>query len=110
MPHHMHLHSHPFNLIKSGKQIIETRINDEKRRLLSIGDEIEFENRENPEEKLRVKIIDLIIKPTFSELYDTDTPEVFGGKDEEELMQIYKYYSPEEEKQHGVVGIRVKRI
>ncbi|RJQ28054.1 hypothetical protein C4565_04165 [Candidatus Parcubacteria bacterium] len=106
----MHLHPNPFRKIKEGSQQIETRIYDEKRRQFKIGDSIEFISRENPEDKFLVEITDLIIKPTFSELFDTFPSELFGGKDKEDLMGIYKYYSPQEEKDFGVVGIKVRLI
>lgn len=106
----MHLHPNPYRKIKEGSQQIETRIYDEKRRQLKIGDTIEFTSRDNPEEKFSAEITDLIIKPTFSELFDTSPSELFGGTDKEDLMGIYQYYSPEEEKDWGVVGIQIKPI
>lgn len=108
MLHHMHLHLSPFTKIREGKQTIESRINDEKRRQLNVGDTIEFESRENPDDKFTVEVVELIKKPTFSELFDTNPPEQFGGTSKENLMGIYKYYSKEEEEKYGTVGIRMK--
>ena len=45
MIHNMNLNNEPFELIKSGSKTIELRLNDEKRRLLNVGDEILFNNR-----------------------------------------------------------------
>lgn len=38
----MKLQQKPFDSIKTGQKTIEMRLNDEKRRLINIGDEIEF--------------------------------------------------------------------
>lgn len=104
----MHLHLSPFTKIKKGQQIIESRINDEKRRLLNVGDAIEFESRENPDDKFIVEVVELIQKPTFSELFDTNPPAQFGGTSKENLLGSCKYYSKEEEEKYGTVGIKVK--
>ena len=42
MQHTMRLNKEPFEMIKSGMKTIELRLYDEKRKLLRIGDEIEF--------------------------------------------------------------------
>lgn len=107
--HHMHLNTLPFNLIKKEIQQIEVRLNDEKRKKLKVGDQIEFTSRDSKEEKFRVEIIDLIKKDSFDELYSLYTPEIFGGKDKEDLItSVYKYYSKEDEKKYGVLGIKVR--
>jgi ASC-1-like (ASCH) protein len=109
--HRMHLHPTQFERIQQGKQQIETRINDEKRRIIRIGDEIEFTSRNDSEEKFKVKVIDLIIKSTFSELYRAGSPEDYGGRDEVTYINSQlKFSSLEEEKRWGVVGIRVEII
>lgn len=110
MLHHMHLNANPFGKIKDGAQQIETRLYDEKRRQLVVGDKIEFISRDNDNDAFLVEIIDLITRPTFSELYDTNPAEMFGGKNKADLMGVYKYYSHEEEKNWGVLGIKIKLI
>ncbi len=47
---------------------------------------------------------------TFSKLFDAAPAAYFGGKDKGELMTIYKYYTKEEEKRFGVIGIRLELI
>lgn len=42
MRHYMNLDSAPFRAMESGEKTIELRLNDEKRRALKVGDEIEF--------------------------------------------------------------------
>ena len=58
MKHNMNLNNRPFKSIKEGTKTIELRLNDEKRSLLKVGDEIEFTNRDT-NEKLSVDIINL---------------------------------------------------
>ncbi len=105
----MRLHPLPFEKVKDGSKTIEIRLDDEKRQQLKIGDKIEFSSRTEPENKILVKISDLLYFPTFSELFDAFPPEVFGGTDKENLMGIYKYYTKEDEKKYGVVGIKFEK-
>jgi ASC-1-like (ASCH) protein len=106
---HMHLHKDPFERILSGSQKIEARINDEKRRLLNVGDNIEFTSREDPERKFRAEIIELLMHDNFENLYSSFPVQQFGGTDLNHLLtSIYKYYSKEEETKWGVVGIRLE--
>ena len=49
MKHNMNLNNRPFKSIKEGTKTIELRLNDEKRSLLKVGDEIEFTNRDTNE-------------------------------------------------------------
>mgnify|MGYP001559615731 CR=1 FL=1 len=105
MTHHMRLHPLPFELIQTGRQKIETWVYDKKRRKIAVGDTIEFSLRTDPEKKFEVKIIELVLRKTFSELFDAYPAEFFGGTNKEELMGIYKYYTKEEETEFGVVGI-----
>ena len=58
MKYNMNLNNRPFKSIKEGTKTIELRLNDEKRSLLKVGDEIEFTNRDT-NEKLSVDIINL---------------------------------------------------
>lgn len=41
MKHNMNLNNRPFESIKEGTKTIELRLNDEKRSLLKVGDEID---------------------------------------------------------------------
>ncbi len=108
MIHRMRLSPIPFERIASGRQTIEVRIQDEKRRLLGKGDKIEFTLRTDTTQKCRVTITELMEYKNFKDLYSADAPEKFGGEDIKSLLHaIYEYYSKEEEGKWGVVGIRV---
>lgn len=108
----MHLNSGPFERIDSGAQSIEVRINDEKRKALKIGDEIEFELRGSPERKFNARIVELFHYKTFAELYGSRPVDEFGrGESVDELVEsIFKIYTKEEETKFGVVGIRLELV
>ena len=106
--HLMKLQSNPFQKIKDGTKTIELRLFDEKRQKLQLGDEIEFTNTENPDDKLLAKVVGLLRYKSFEDLYKDYSPEATGSdtKDDRKLMR--KYYSEEDEKKFGVLGIRIK--
>ena len=69
MEHNMHLYQSPFEKIKNGSKTIEIRLNDEKRRKISVGDYIKFTKLPNEDEQILVKVIALYPYATFEELY-----------------------------------------
>ena len=95
----MRLHPAPFERIKSGEKNIECRLNDEKRRQLSVGDAIVFKNRESGEE-LERKVAALHTFPDFESMFEKFP--------EEKINDVYQYYTPEEEKECGVVAIELE--
>lgn len=102
----MHLHSEPFELIKSGKKKVEARLLDEKRAKIKAGDFIEFINRSN-DDKITCKVISLYKFPTFVELYKNTDRNLMGYIDGQEYdpKDLEIYYSLEEQKKFGVVAI-----
>ena len=71
MKHVMKLHSTPFEMIQSGRKTIELRLHDEKRRLISIGDEIKFVSLSDPTISLNCRVIALHKFDSFENLYDS---------------------------------------
>lgn len=109
--HSLQLATTPFNAITSGHKVIESRLYDEKRQLIQIGDSIEFTNREEPSQKVSVRVIGLLRYETFHDLFSHNNPEKFGGGSVEWLeSQIREFYSTEEQKLNGVVGIEFELI
>lgn len=107
--HSLQLATVPFNAITSGQKVIESRLYDGKRQLIQIGDIIEFTNRESPDQKVSVKVIGLLRYETFHDLFSDNNPAKFGGESVEWLeSQIKEFYSLDEQKQNGVVGIEFK--
>ena len=109
--HKMHLHDGPFESIVKGTKTIEMRIYDEKRRKIKIGDGIQFIKRTNLHETITVIVQELIICKSFKELFDKiDYKQLCDFKltSQQRTNNMYNYYSPEEEKKYGVIGIVFK--
>lgn len=111
MQHQMKLSTEPFNQISSGTKAIESRLYDEKRQQIALGDEIEFSENDHPENKVHAKVIGLLRYQSFKELFADHEPSLFGGESREFLLnQIKRFYSDEDEQKYGVVGIRIARV
>lgn len=110
MKHNMNLNNRPFKSIKEGTKTIELRLNDEKRSLLKVGDEIEFTNRDT-NEKLSVDIINLHKYPSFKELYKHFNKIELGYAEDEpsDSKDMEAYYSKEEQDKYGVLGIEIRK-
>lgn len=110
--HCMKLKPIPFKKIRDEGKTIELRLYDEKRQKLRVNDRICFTNIENEEEKMLVKIIALHRFDSFEELYKKLPLEKCGySKDELHSASHHdmdEYYSPEEQRKYGVVGIEVE--
>ena len=109
--HYMKLHNDPFNLIKSGTKTIELRLNDLKRQKIKVGDLIEFTNRVT-DEKMLVRVIDLIKFNSFSDLYNNFSKVSMGYREDEEAnpSDMELYYSLEEQEKYGVLAIKIEKI
>ncbi len=108
--HKMRLQSEPFEKIKSGTKKIELRLFDEKRRFINIGDTIEFQKQSEEIETLHVRVIALLRYESFSKIFDDFPAEIFGGKDKASLLEnVRQFYSPEREKEYGILGIRIEK-
>ena len=96
----------PFNAIKSGVKTIESRLYDEKRQGIQIGDTLVFTNRDDTDQTVLVKVIGLLRYETFHDLFSHNNPTKFGSESVEWLEnQINEFYSFDDQKQNGVVGI-----
>lgn len=96
----MRLDEGPFERIKRGEKKIEFRVNDEKRRLVKVGDEIVFSKRPELKEKIHVKVTALEHFDSFDALL----------KKYPEQKGIEKRYTPEEEKRGGVVAFHIQLL
>jgi ASC-1-like (ASCH) protein len=108
MLHQMKLQPSPFENIKNGSKTLELRLNDEKRQLITVGDEIEFSLATEPSQKILTTVSDLYYFPTFKDLCYSFEPVEYGSVDKEAYIEMYKYYSKEDEVKYGVLGIRIK--
>ncbi|OZU87133.1 hypothetical protein CIL03_18280 [Virgibacillus indicus] len=113
MTHKMGLFDQPFQSIKSGRKTVEVRLNDEKRRKVSIGNIIEFAKVPQQGETLKVEVLDLKRYDSFKEMYEDITAEDMGaeGRSVDEMVKnTYKIYSPEQEKVWGTLAITIKLV
>ncbi len=111
MKYEMKLNNEPFESIKKGTKTIELRLNDEKRQLLKVNDLIEFTNI-STNEKMIVKVECLYHYQSFEELYK-HFDKISMGYSENDVANsndMEKYYSKEEQKRYGVLGIKIKKI
>ena len=109
--HYMKLHNDPFNLIKSGTKTIELRLNDLKRQKIKVDDLIEFTNRIT-DEKMLVRVVDLIRFNNFSDLYKNISNVSMGYREDEDAnpSDMELYYSLEEQEKYGVLAIKIEKI
>ena len=112
MQHQMKLGHEPFCAIKEGRKTIESRLYDEKRQQITVGDEIIFSENDHPENTVRAKVVNLLRHPTFKELFVNNDSRLFGGERNQDqlLEQIKQFYSDEDEQKYGVVGIKITVI
>jgi len=110
----MRLNPLPFSMIASGKKTFELRLYDEKRQKIAVGDTIRFTDVSDATRALYTKVKDLFIFPSFDALYKA-LPLVECGYTADSVKQaspedMRQYYSPEQEKQYGVLAIKIEVI
>lgn len=106
MTHKMKLVDFAFNAIKAGTKDIEIRLNDEKRRLINVGDKIEFTNVDSGD-TIMVDVIKLHHFDNFNDLFDAFPNRRFGFKNTDDASIMNNFYTKEEEKEYGVLGIEI---
>ncbi len=109
--HNMKVKQNYFDLIKAGIKIYEVRLNDEKRRLIKVGDTITIQREPELIESIDVKVKNLLYFDTFDEMVKVIPLDKIGFNTEtpKEVVDTYhKFYSIEEEKLCGVVAIEIE--
>lgn len=112
MRHFMRLAADPYEKIADGTKTIELRLFDEKRSTISVGDEIELHRADGSEGSLLCTVKALFRFDSFESLYSS-LPLTKCGYTAETVKtaspaDMKKYYSAEEEKRYGVVGIELE--
>lgn len=108
--HKLNLHPESFAAIVSGYKTIESRLYDEKRRKIHLGDQIMFINRSDFEQTVVVTVVGLLHYATFHDLFSHNDPSKFGGESVEWLeRQINEFYSTADQERYGVLGIEFER-
>ena len=114
MKHYMKLDPSPFEMIKSGKKTIELRLFDEKRQKIRVGDEITFVHTQNEGETLCCRVMALHPFENFAQLYKKLPVKQFGYTMSElntaSPADMNAYYSEEEQKKYGVLGIEIEKM
>ncbi len=113
MNHILRLKSKYFDYINKGTKKIEIRLFDEKRQKIEIGDTIIFKNEENEEATIQAKVLELLRYKTFEELLNDFSIDILADKSitKQQLLNIlYEFYTPEEVRKYGVIGIRIEKI
>jgi ASC-1-like (ASCH) protein len=105
--HEMKLADEPFQAIKAGRKIIESRLYDEKRQQIQLGDTLIFRNSQNIEESVNATVAGLLRYQTFTDLFADLPPHLFDRTSPEAaLAQIRQFFSEADEQKFGVIGIR----
>ncbi len=112
MIHEMKLNTSPFEKVSLGEKTVELRLYDEKRRKIDIGDKIIFSNIEDPMRKIAVVVKSIHRYASFEELYEDIPLEKCGingvRSSQDGAAEMSKYYSDDEVRRYGVVGIEIK--
>lgn len=109
MLHEMRLKPDPFDRIEAGKKKIEFRLWDEKRQLINQGDQIIFTNTDNGK-NISTCVVGIHKASSFVQLKELLIKKNLIEEKDFEPSAMLKYYSTEEEKKYGVVGIEVKLL
>lgn len=113
MIHKMKLQPDYYDYMLYGTKKIEIRLNDEKRRLIKIGDEIKFLKEPNLTESFDTKVIDLLKYESFEEMFKDFDIEFLADKlvtKEELLNTLEQFYAKEKQAKYGVLAIHIEII
>ena len=90
MNHVMKLKSRYFDYIKNGTKRIEIRLNDEKRKLIKVGDTITFLKEPELTDKLNTKVIELLKYDNFDDMFNDIDISLLADKSmsKEELKNV----------------------
>ena len=109
--HQMKLAVVPFGKVANGTKTIESRLYDEKRQQIKLGDRIEFICKDNPTKKVTTIVKALYLYPDFVSMFSDFSPPYFGGVLKEEILkEIEAFYSKDEQAKYGVVGIKIESV
>ena len=111
MQHEMKLIAVYFDKIALGEKVFEVRLNDEKRKSISVGDIIIFKKLPELEEEIRAVVTDLLYFKSFTEMAKnlSSTEIGFENCSEKSIVDAYhEFYSVENESKFGVLAIKVK--
>ena len=113
MLHYMELSPEQFEKTATGKKTIELRLYDEKCKLIKPGDEIIFTHTQSPYRSTSVIVDSVITAASFESLSKhislADCGYETNGITETNQIDMNQYYSKENQRQLGVVGIKFSK-
>ena len=107
----MHLKEPYFSYIKGGTKRIELRLFDDKRRRIGLGDRIEFS--ESNDKSIQVRVVGLLHYDSFVDLCKDFDIDILADKaitKDDLIATLDEFYSPEQQAQLGVIGIRFELV
>ena len=113
MEHILKLQPKYFDYINNGTKRIELRLYDEKRQKINIGDIIIFQKEPELEVTFKVKVIGLLRYDSFENLFKDFDIKIMADASmtkKELLNELEDFYTPEKQKEYGVIGIRIEKI
>lgn len=111
--HTLKLDEKYYNYILHGTKRIELRLNDEKRKLMNIGDILVFYKQPLLKESFKTKIVDLLYLNSFNEAMENLPFELIADKDDNKenlLNDLNRFYSKEKQESYGVLGIKLELL
>ena len=110
MIHRMKLWHDSFTKILEGTKTVEMRLFDEKRSAVSVGDTIVFEDASDGAQ-LECAVLALHRYASFAELYaHHDKVSIgYGENETADPNDMLAYYSEDDIRKYGVVGIEIRR-
>ena len=111
MIHEMKLQPEYYNYILNGTKRIEIRLNDEKRKLIKIGDKIKFLKEPELIDSFNAKVVKLLNYNSFEEMFKEFDIEILSDKTmtkEELINTLEQFYPKEKQQQYGVLGIQLE--
>ena len=111
--HELGLRPEFYDLIKKGIKIYEGRLNDDKRKLIEVGDIIIIKKDPEREESFKVRVVDKLYYENFRSMAENLPSSQLGfeGKTASEIEEVYRqFYSCQQETPNGVVAIKVELI
>lgn len=111
MIHRMKLWHDSFMKILEGTKTVEMRLYDEKRSAVSVGDTIVFEDTSDGAQ-MECAVLALHRYASFAELYaHHDKVSIgYGENDAADPNDMLAYYSEDDIRKYGVVGIEIKAV
>jgi len=109
----MSLQRPSFDRVASGSKTVECRLYDEKRRAVKVGDRIVFKclSSGEPGESVTMRVTEIARYPDFESMVAEIPPGSFGHASASDVLkEMGQFYSLDDQRRNGVVGMRIERV